>query len=50
MSLEHLTTFDSINQFLEGTQAVAFSVAPCVRVMGVPLESYQEANNAMNNT
>ena len=26
MSLEHLTTFDSINQFLEGTQAVAFSV------------------------
>ena len=27
MSLEQLTTIDAINQFLEGTQAVAFSVA-----------------------
>ena len=27
MSLEQLTSIDAINQFLEGTQDVAFSVA-----------------------
>jgi len=37
MKLEQLTTLDAISQFLEGTQAVAFSVAIISKQRALPL-------------